>query len=78
MPHISVKMLAGRTEEQKQKAVKALCEALEKTLGVPSKYISVTVEDYTAQEWQKVFKQEITDKKDKVYQKPQYKPEDLL
>lgn len=78
MPHISIKMLKGRTEEQKKQAAQALAETLEKTLGVSDKYISVTVEDYTALQWQDVYKQEITDKKDKVFVQPGYNPKDLL
>lgn len=78
MPHISIKMLKGRTEEQKKGLTKALCEAMEKELNVPQAYISVTVEDYSAMQWQEVFKQEITDKKDNLFKSPDYKPESLL
>jgi 4-oxalocrotonate tautomerase len=78
MPHISIKMLSGRTEDQKKRVSAALAETLKKELNVPEKYISVSIEDYTAGEWQNVFKEEIADKKDKVYIQPKYKPEELL
>ena len=78
MPHISLKMLEGRTEEQKQKAADALKAALADSLGINDSYITATVEDFTAEEWQTVFKQEITDKPDKVYIKPKYDPKSLL
>ena len=46
MPHISVKMIKGRSEEQK----KQLCAALEKTLcetlGCDEKWVTVSIEDY--------------------------------
>lgn len=78
MPHISIKMLKGRTEEQKQlaaaKAADALCEAI----GCGKAHVSVTVEDYTPQEWQEVFASEVTAKSDKLYKKPEYDPKDLL
>ena len=62
MPHISVKMLKGRTEEQKKRLSSALSEALIKTLGVSDTHVSVTIEDFTPVEWQDEFKREITDK----------------
>lgn len=78
MPHISIKMLKGRTEEQKQNAADAVIAALCEQLGCSEAHVSVTVEDYTPQQWQQVFRKEITEKKDKLYKLPQYKPEDLL
>lgn len=71
-------MLKGRTEKQKQALADALCEILCKQLNVPKTYVSVTVEDFTAQQWQQVFKEDIEDKKDSIYVEPGYRPEDLL
>ncbi|HEY8423833.1 MAG TPA: tautomerase family protein [Clostridia bacterium] len=78
MPHISVKMLKGRTDAQKEKLANALKDTLKEVLGVSDKYISVSIQDYTAQEWQEEFKKEITDNMENVWIKPQYDPEDLL
>lgn len=78
MPHISVKMLKGRTEAQKEKLAQELAKTLKNVLGVGDTHISVSVQDYTAQEWQDVFRQEITDNMPNVRIKPRYKPEDLL
>jgi 4-oxalocrotonate tautomerase family enzyme len=78
MPHIAIKMLKGRTEEQKKKAAEAVSEALRISLGVPQAYISVSVEDYTAAEWQKVFRDEVTGKSSDLYVKPDYDPKSLL
>lgn len=78
MPHIGIKMLEGRTEEQKQKAAQAVKNALAEALNMGDHYITVTVEDFNAVEWQDVFKNEITDKPDKVYVKPNYDPKSLL
>lgn len=78
MPHIAVKMLKGRTEEQKKKLSAALVKALTKELGCSEHYVTCTIEDYDAREWQEVFKSEITDKRDKVYKKAEYDPKDLL
>ena len=78
MPHISVKMLKGRTEEQKKALATALSEALKDTLKVGDAHISVTIEDFTAVEWQDEFKKEITDKPSAIYKAPAYNPKDLL
>ena len=78
MPHIGIKMLAGRPEEQKKKAAEAVKNALAESLNMGDHYITVTIEDFNAQEWQDVFKNEITDKPDKVYVKPNYDPKSLL
>lgn len=78
MPHISIKMLKGRTEQQKENVTKALCDTLCKELNCSPSHVSVTVEDYTPNQWQNVFKQEITDKQDKIYKQPGYDPKDLL
>ncbi len=78
MPHISLKMLEGRTQEQKIKAAEALKKALADALNMSDHYITVTVEDFNAQQWQEVFKEEITDKPENVFVKPNYDPKSLL
>lgn len=78
MPHISVKMLKGRTEEQKKAAADKLTAALCEALGCGDGHITVSIEDYTPQEWQEVFAEDIAGKSDKLYKKPTYDPKDLL
>lgn len=78
MPHISIKMLKGRTEEQKKKAAAAVAEALKGAIGVSDEHISVTVEDYTPLEWQDEFRREVVEKSDVLYKRPNYDPKDLL
>ena len=78
MPHIGIKMLAGRSEEQKKKAAEAVTKALAESLGMSDHYITLTIEDYSPEEWQTVFKEEVTDKPDKVYVTPKYDPKSLL
>ena len=79
MPNISVKMLAGRTQAQKEQLAKDLVEVLARDLGASKHWITCTIEDYDANEWQDVFKTEISDKPDSVvFKKPEYDPEDLL
>ncbi len=79
MPNISVKMLKGRTQAQKEQLAKDLVEVLSRDLGADKHWITCTIEDYDAQEWQDVFQTEIADKPPAaVFKKPEYDPKDLL
>ena len=71
-------MLAGRTQEQKEKLAAALVKTLTKELGCSEHYVTCTIEDYDARQWQKVFAEEVTQKQDKVFKKAEYDPKDLL
>ena len=62
MPHISIKMLEGRSEEQKKRLAAAMVKTLTQELHCSEHYVTCTVEDYSAKEWQKVFKDEVADK----------------
>ncbi len=78
MPHIGIKMLKGRTQEQKEKLAAALVRTLTKELGCSEHYVTCTIEDFDAVQWQKVFEEEVTQKQDKVFKKAEYDPKDLL
>lgn len=78
MPHISIKMLQGRTEEQKKKLCDALVKTLTTELGCSKQYVTCAIEDYDAVQWQDVFQQEVSQKADKLYKKAEYDPKDLL
>ena len=78
MPHIGIKMLKGRTQEQKEKHAAALVRTLTKELGCSEHYVTCTIEDFDAVQWQKVFEEEVTQKQDKVFKKAEYDPKDLL
>lgn len=78
MPHISVKMLKGRTDEQKRQLAQALEKTLSETLGCATSWVTVSIEDYTANQWQDVFKKEVTENEENLYKKAQYDPKTLL
>ena len=78
MPHISVKMIEGRTEEQKKALADALEKALSESLGCSTSWVTLSIEDYNGKEWQEVFKKEVTDNEKNLYKKPQYDPKILL
>lgn len=77
MPHISVKMLGGKTAEQKALAVKKLSQAMCDAIGCTSDFVSIALEEYTPEEWQEIFATEISASKSLV-QEPNYDPKSLL
>jgi 4-oxalocrotonate tautomerase len=78
MPHISVKMLEGRSEEQKKQLAQALEKTLSETLGCATTWVTVSIEDYSAEKWQDVFRKEVTENEENLYKKAQYDPKILL
>ena len=77
MPHITLKMLKGRTDEQKKIATEKLSIALNEAIGASKSHISVSIEEYTAEEWQDVFANEIENNKN-ITKQPEYDPKSLL
>lgn len=77
MPHITIKMLKGRTDEQKTLAGIKVAEALADTIGCDPTHISVSVEDFTPTEWQDIYKHDVEENKNIVLQ-PNYDPKSLL
>ena len=59
MPHIVIKMISGPSKEAQQKAAEEIREIVEKTLGKPKRYTSVSVEEYSFDEWESVYNAEI-------------------
>lgn len=51
MPFISVKMLEGRTKEQKEKLIKSVSKAVAGSLNIDIAKIWVVIEDFPADEW---------------------------
>lgn len=77
MPHITIKMLKGRTDEQKTLAGIKVADALAEAIGCDPTHISVSVEDFTPLEWQDVFKKDVTEN-DRIVLQPDYDPKSLL
>jgi 4-oxalocrotonate tautomerase len=51
MPFIEVKLLEGRSEEQKRKLVEAITDAVVETCGAPREGTMVTIEEYPRNHW---------------------------
>mgnify|MGYP003303592869 FL=1 len=51
MPFINVKMLSGRSTEQKRELVDALTKAIVETCGADREGTSVVIEEYEREHW---------------------------
>jgi 4-oxalocrotonate tautomerase len=77
MPHIVVKMYAGRSEEKKRALADALSKAMIESIGVGAESISMEIMEYAKEDWpKKVYKPEILDRLNKLSIKPGYRPSD--
>jgi 4-oxalocrotonate tautomerase len=75
MPHVSVKMYAGRAESQKKALAEEISRAVTKTLGYDDDAVSVSIEDVAPKDWaEKVYRPDIADKSEQLYKKPGYNP----
>lgn len=73
MPHIVVKWMSGRSEEQKMELAKALLAKAVEITGRGAEHFSVSVEDYDPIEWdEKVYEPEIAGKQETLCIKPGY------
>ena len=71
MPHIVIKTIKGPSQAQLRQAAEQISAIVNKTMGKPEKYISVSVEEYSFGEWEGVYNECIKDK-DNVLIKPGY------
>lgn len=73
MPHIVVKMIEGRSAEQKQALTAEITQVLMSVLGSRDESVSVAIEDFPADRWDAdVFEPDIKGRKDTLYKKPGY------
>ncbi len=71
MPHIVIKTISGPTKAQLQEAATQISAIVNKTMGKPEKYISVSVEEYSFDEWEGVYN-DCVKGRDNVLVKPGY------
>jgi 4-oxalocrotonate tautomerase len=75
MPHVNVRMYAGRSEDDKQRLAEAIGNALAQALGSSERSISITIEDVEPDVWMAdVYEPEIAAKADRLYKRPGYGP----
>ena len=71
MPNIVIKTISGPSQEQLQKAAEEIAAVVQRTMGKPEKYISVSVEEYEYSQWEEVYNTYVKDK-DNVLVQPGY------
>jgi 4-oxalocrotonate tautomerase len=73
MPHVVVKLVSGKSEEQKTRLAEAIANDVVEILNCGEEAVSVAFEEVTSQDWaEKVYKPDVKGKWDKVYKKPGY------
>ena len=73
MPHISIKMLAGRSDAQKARISADVTAALMAAAECEAASVSVSIEDIAADRWtEDVYDTDIVSRWDKLYKKPSY------
>jgi 4-oxalocrotonate tautomerase len=53
MPLVIVKMLEGRSVEQKRRLVREMTDVVVKFTGAPEEQVDVIIEDYARENWAK-------------------------
>jgi 4-oxalocrotonate tautomerase len=75
MPHVSVKLATGRSEQQKTQLAEAIVKDVMNILNTEEETVSVAIEEFDPQDWMaQVYQPDIQCKRDKLYKKPGYGP----
>lgn len=75
MPHVIIKLLPGRTEEQKKRLAEAITREVMAIAVCEEKSVSVAFEEVEKEQWaEKVYRPEILEKAAQLYKKPGYNP----
>ena len=75
MPHVIVKLVSGRSEQQKASIAEAITKAVMASASCAEASVSVAIEDVEPSEWaENVYKSDIAGRWDTLYKKPGYNP----
>ena len=75
MPHVIVKLYAGKSEEQKKQVADGITKVFTSILNYGEESVSVAIEDVSPERWaEDVYKPDIRGNSDKLYKKPGYDP----
>jgi 4-oxalocrotonate tautomerase len=75
MPHISVKLYPGRSEQQKVRLAEQIVKDVVSLLECGEESISVAIEEIKPGDWaEQVYKPDILNHPEKLYKKPGYNP----
>ena len=75
MPHVIVKLLPGRSEQQKTRLAEEIVKDVVAIAKCEEKSVSVAFEEIMPEDWaEKVYKPDILDSPENLYKKPGYNP----
>ena len=75
MPHVIVKLLRGRSEQQKARLAEQISKEVVAIANCGDESVSVAIEEINPEDWaETVYKPDILDKPEKLYKKPGYNP----
>lgn len=75
MPHVIVKLYAGRSDKEKTRLAEEITKAVMTTLKYGQEAVSVGIEDVKPADWvETVYKPDIIGKPQTLYKKPGYDP----
>ena len=75
MPHVTLKLWPGKSEDQKKRLAEALAKDVMNVLNYGEEAVSVSIEEVKSEDWaEQVYKPEILDKPENIYKKPGYDP----
>ena len=71
MPHVIVKLYAGRSEQQKTKIAEEVTKAIMATANCAEQAVSVSIQDIEPSDWvEQVYKPDIIGRPDTLYKRP--------
>ncbi len=75
MPHISVKLYPGRSEQQKVRLAEQIVKDVVSLLKCGEESVSVAIEEIAPEDWvERVYKPDILNKSKQLYKQPGYNP----
>lgn len=73
MPHITVKLWPGTSEDRKQQLTDRIVESATEILGLGEESFSVSFVEVSPQDWkEKVYTPEVVENKEHLYKEPGY------
>jgi 4-oxalocrotonate tautomerase len=73
MPHVIVKLVPGKSEEQKVRLAEAITEDIMSIFNYGEEVVSVAFEEVEREDWaEKVYRPDIQPNLDTLYKKPGY------
>lgn len=76
MPHITIQMFEGRTENKKQELGVRVAQIVIQTLDVSPEHVSVSIQDIPKAEWDEKVYAKFMAQPEVLYRKPGYGPDE--